>query len=64
MEERLKEVAGRSLPGRVTRPEATTPEDIVTRTALQQRYVEPTKMILGQYKTRLARQERGAPIFP
>ena len=61
--ERLKEDAGRSLPVRVTRSDATTPEDIVTRTALQQRYVEPTKMILGQYKTGLARQERGAPTF-
>ena len=64
VEDPLKEVAGRSLPRRATRPEATTPEDIVKRTELHQRYVEPTKMVLGQSKHGLLGKSGVHQFFP
>ena len=47
-----------------TRPEATTPEDIVKRTELHQRYVEPTKMVLGQSKHGLLGKSGVHQFFP
>ena len=64
MEERLKEVSGRSLSGWATGPEATTPKYISACLALHLRYLEPARMTLGQYKARLARQARDPPDPP
>ena len=64
VEERLKEASGHSLSGWTIGPEAISPEDVATRTALRQRYLEPHITTQSQYLARLNRQVRGAPVPP
>ncbi|CAI5702380.1 unnamed protein product [Peronospora effusa] len=64
VEERLKEASGHSLSGWTIGPEAISPEDVATRTALRQRYLEPHITTQSQYLARLNRQMRGAPVPP
>ena len=62
MDERLKEAARQTLLTWVIGPEATKPEDLTTRRALNEKYLEPCVFTLSQYKARLARKARGAPV--
>ena len=61
VEERQKEASGHSLSGWVIGPEAISPEDVATQTALRQRYLEAHITTQSQYLARLNRQGRGAP---
>ena len=62
VEERLKEVAGRSLTIWVSGPKAKTKEEVAAREALNERYLTPKIMTRGQYLTRLRDQARGASV--
>ena len=62
VEERLRQVAGQSLSGWSTGPEATTPSDIATRDALRERYLTPQVVSMTQYLARLNDQARGASV--
>ena len=64
VEERLKEASGHSLATWLIGPEAISPEDVATRTALRQRYLETHLTTQSQYLARLNRQGRGAPVPP
>ena len=62
MEERLKEVAGRSLTIWLRGPLARTPEKIAERDALNQRYLSQKVVTREQYLARLRDQARGASV--
>ena len=62
VEERLKQSTGQTLLTWGINPEATTPEELATRKALRERYLEPCITTQSQYKARLTSQARGASV--
>ena len=62
VEERLKEVAGRSLTIWLCGTLARTPEEIAERDALNQRYLSQKVITREQYLARLRDQARGASV--
>ena len=61
-DERLKEIAGRTLALWTSGPKAKTKEEVAAREALNERYLTPKIMTRGQYLTRLRDQARGASV--
>ncbi|CAI5712939.1 unnamed protein product [Hyaloperonospora brassicae] len=64
VEQRLRQTEGRSLSTWATGPEATSPEDIAFRKALNERYLDPAFTTQGQYLAHLESLSRGVSVRP
>ena len=64
VEERIRQTVGQSLVTWVIGPEASSPEEIASRKALRERYLEPAVTTPSLYKGRLVKQGRGESVPP
>ena len=64
MDQRLRQTESRSLLTWAFGPAATSPEDIVFRQVLQEKYLEPFLTKQDQYKTYLESLARGISVRP
>ena len=64
VEERIRQTTGRSLATWAIGAEPTSSDEVASRQALRERYLQPHVTTLSQYKLRLDTQARGAPVPP
>ncbi|CAI5733685.1 unnamed protein product [Peronospora destructor] len=64
VEERIRQTTGRSLATWAIGAEPTSSDEVASRQALRERYLQPHLTTQSQYKLRLDTQARGAPVPP